>query len=61
MLIKAEAKLNRFFKYPAAAFMRLQIRNSGLKFRVVSAVDFYQGEVERFYNLWFRSGHKQVK
>lgn len=54
-------KLTDIMMYPAAAFMRLQVRVSGLKTRVVSAVSFHLGEVERFYNLWFRSGLEQYK
>jgi len=48
-------------KYPAAAFMRLQIRNSGLKYRVVNAVSVVHQFLESYYYLYFMSAIKRQK
>lgn len=43
------------FKYPTAAFARYQIRKSGLKARVVEAVNVYVSVIESFFMLLFKS------
>jgi hypothetical protein len=42
--------------YPTATLMRLQIRSSGLKVRIVHAVQAKISALESFYYLWFMSG-----
>jgi hypothetical protein len=49
------------FRYPAAAFLRLQIKTSGLKFRLVQAVEVCQQAIESIYLLYFKSGFEQHK
>lgn len=48
-------KISDLFHYPAAIFLRLQIRMSGMKTRIVHAVHALQQSLESFYYLYFIS------
>jgi hypothetical protein len=48
--------LHKVFTNPAALFIRLQIRGSGLKVRLVHAVQAFQQALESYYYLYFSSG-----
>lgn len=50
-----ELKSSEIFKFPAMVFVRAQIRGSGLKMRVVHAVQATQQIIESFYYIWFKS------
>lgn len=54
-LIHCELKPSEVFSYPAAAFLRLQIKSSGLKFRLVQAVEVTQQFIESFFLLTLKS------
>lgn len=51
----SELSPNDVFTFPAAIFLRLQIRESGLKTRVVHAVQGFQQCLESFYYLFVSS------
>lgn len=48
-------KFSDIFSYPSAIFMRSQIRSSGLKFRLVHAVQAKQQAIESFFYMYFSS------
>lgn len=53
--MKQELSITNLFKYPTAAFVRYQIRGSGLKARVVEAINAYISFIESWYMLMFKS------
>lgn len=46
-------KSEDIFKYPSAAFARFQVRSTGLKSRVVNAVNALHATIESFYYIYF--------
>lgn len=53
---KGDLKISDIILYPTATLMRLQIRPTGLKARIVHAVQATVSVLESYYYLWFMSG-----
>jgi hypothetical protein len=60
-ILSGKFKHSDVFRFPAAAFLRSQIRLSDLKIRIVNAVEKYQGFVESIYYNWFMNGYKKIQ
>lgn len=54
--LKQRLSITNLFKYPTAAFVRYQIRQSGLKARVVEAINVYISFIESWFMMLFKSG-----
>lgn len=54
--LKQKLSITNLFKYPTAAFVRYQIRQSGLKARVVEAINVYISFIESWFMMYFKSG-----
>jgi hypothetical protein len=59
LFLTEKLKITDLFEYPSATFVRLQIRTSGLKVRLINAVQARFQSLESYYYLYFTSGLPQ--